>query len=84
MIILICGYAASGKSFVSRYIGKKLNYKVIHTSDILKQFVEKKENISQKTYMNKGWYEKSRFMNIRNKDFSFDKKLYKYLLSLVK
>jgi cytidylate kinase len=84
MIILVCGYAASGKSMVSRYLGKQLKYKVVHTSDVLKQFTDNQKTISEKTKMNKGWYEKSNLMVVRKNDFSFDKNLDKYLLSLVK
>ncbi len=84
MIILVCGYSASGKSFVSKYLSKKLNYKVIYTSDVLNQFIINENKISTKTKMNKGWYERSNLMEIRKNNFSFDKKLDKYLISLIK
>jgi cytidylate kinase len=83
MIILICGYSASGKSYVARFVSKKLKYKIVYTSDILKQFTTNKTQISIKTKMNKGWYERSNLIELRKNDFSFDKNLDKYLLSLV-
>ncbi len=86
MIILICGFTASGKSFASRFVAKKLNYKMIHTSDILRQILEKNstKNIDlSNTQMNTGWFEKSDVDIKRNKDKNIDKQLDKYLLNLV-
>ncbi len=85
MIILICGYTSSGKSVVADHIGKQLKYLVIHTSDILKKMLTNQEIDLSKTEMQTGWYEKSTASyDTRKKDLSFDKKLDKYLLSLVK
>jgi cytidylate kinase len=87
MIILICGFSASGKSYLVNFVAKKLNYSYIHTSDILNQFangiVEKKIQIDE-TKRNDGWYEFSGLDDKRKKDQNFDKKLDKYLLNLIK
>jgi len=87
MIILICGFSASGKSYLVNFVAKKFNYSYIHTSDILNQFangiVEKKIQIDE-TKRNDGWYEFSGLDDKRKKDQNFDKKLDKYLLNLIK
>jgi len=87
MIILICGFSASGKSYLVNSIAKNLNYKYIHTSDVLNQFAngisEKKITIDN-TKMNKGWYELSGLDKKRQKNKSLDKKLDKFLINLVK
>lgn len=84
MIILVCGYTAAGKSYICEYLAKKLNYKFIHTSYILKQISNNQKINSSKTKMNKGWYESSNLDSVRKKDLSIDKQLDKYLLNLVK
>lgn len=83
MIILICGFTASGKSYASRFVAKKLNFKIIHTSDVLKQILENKSIDINNTKMNTGWYEKSDVDQKRQKNNSIDKKLDKYLLKLI-
>ena len=86
MIILICGLSASGKSYLVKYVAKKLKYKHIHTSDILKQCAcgipEDKIQI-EKTKKNKGWYEFSGLDKKRQQSKSIDKKLDKFLINLV-
>jgi len=84
MIILICGYTASGKSYIAEYIAKKFKYNFVHTSHILKQLYTNKKINPKHTKMNKGWYEFSGLDGVRNKDYSLDKKLDNYLLQLVK
>jgi len=84
MIILICGFTASGKSYVSEKLAKKLNYRFIHTSHVLKQIANNKEKSFLNTKMNKGWYEKSNLDKVRFKDDFIDSALDKYLLSIVK
>lgn len=87
MIILICGFSASGKSYLVKSVAKKLNYNYVHTSDILNQFAkgtpENKIQIDN-TKMNKGWYEFSGLDTKRKKNYNLDKKLDKYLRNLVK
>ncbi|MFA5745939.1 MAG: cytidylate kinase family protein [archaeon] len=87
MIILICGFSASGKSYLVNSVADKLNYKHVHTSDILNQIAcgvsEKKVNCNN-TKMNTGWYEFSGLDEKRKKTNNIDKKLDKYLLNLVK
>ena len=87
MIILICGFSASGKSYLVNSIADKLNYKHVHTSDILNQLacgvLENKISI-ENTKMNTGWYEFSGLDEKRRKTNNLDKKLDKYLLDLVK
>jgi predicted cytidylate kinase len=83
MIILICGFSASGKSYASRFVAKKLNYKMIHTSDVLRQILENKVVDISHTQMNTGWYEKSEVDLKRKKNTSIDKKLDQYLLKLI-
>lgn len=86
MIILICGFSASGKSYLVNSVAKKLNYKHVHTSDILNQFAcgvpENKIQI-ENTKMNTGWYEFSGLDKKRDKSKSLDKKLDKFLINLV-
>lgn len=86
MIVLICGLSASGKSYLVKSVAKKLKYKHIHTSDILKQFAcgipEDKIQI-ENTKMNKGWYEFSGLDKKRQQSKSIDKKLDKFLINLV-
>jgi CMP/dCMP kinase len=84
MIILVCGYTSSGKSVVANHLAKRLNYSVIHTSDILKKLLTNKK-IDSKTRMQKGWYEKSqKSYTQRKQDFSFDKSVDNYFLDLIK
>lgn len=86
MIVLICGFSASGKSYLVNSVAKKLKYKHIHTSDILNQFAsgipENKIQI-ENTKMNNGWYEFSGLDKKRDKSKSLDKKLDKFLINLV-
>lgn len=86
MIVLICGFSASGKSYLVNSVAKKLKYKYIHTSDILNQFAngvsENKIQI-EKTKMNTGWYEFSGLDKKREKSNVLDKKLDKFLVNLV-
>lgn len=87
MIVLICGFSASGKSNLVDSVAKKLNYKHIHTSDILNQFAcgipENKIQIDN-TKKNDGWYEFSGLDKKRDKSASLDKRLDKFLINLVK
>ena len=84
MIILICGFTASGKSYLSESLAKKLNYKFVHTSHILKLIHTNKDIDPNKTKMNKGWYEFSNLDSVRHKDLNLDYKLDNYLKKLVK
>jgi CMP/dCMP kinase len=84
MIILVCGFTASGKSQVARYLAKKLNFKFIHTSHILKQIANDKDINYEKTKSNNGWYEKSGLDNVRSKNLTIDQRLDKYLLKILK
>lgn len=86
MIILICGFSASGKSYLVNFVANKYNYKYVHTSDILNQFAsgipENKIQIDN-TKRNNGWYEFSGLDAKRKKDKNLDNKLDKFLLKLV-
>ena len=86
MKIFVCGFSASGKSYLTEFIGKILNIKVIHTSDLLKQIskgnVKNLLNIKN-TKMNMGWYEHSNLDSLRKNDDQIDLKLDKYLLDFV-
>ena len=86
MIILICGFSASGKSYLVNSVAKKLKYKHVHTSDILNQFAsgvpENKIQI-ENTKMNTGWYEFSGLDKKRDKSMALDNKLDKFLIKLV-
>lgn len=87
MIILVCGFSGSGKSVLVESISKKFNLKVVHTSDILKQIslgVPLEKINYKKTKMNKGWYEKSNFDQLRKKDENIDILLDKFLLNMLK
>jgi len=85
MQILICGFSGSGKSYLAENLAKRFpGHRVVHSSGIFKQMQEKQKIDSSKTKMNKGWYEESNFTEKRKKDSSLDKKLDKYLLSLLK
>jgi cytidylate kinase len=86
MKIFICGFSASGKSYLTEFIGKRLNLKVIHTSDLLKQISKGNfENILniENTKMNMGWYEHSNLDSLRKSNDTIDIKLDKYLLDFV-
>jgi len=87
MIILICGFSASGKSHLVDYIAKQFNYRYVHTSDILNQFAQGiSENKIQidNTKRNSGWYEFSGLDTKRKNNHNLDKKLDKFLIKLVK
>ncbi len=87
MIILICGFSASGKSYLVNFVAKKLNYNYVHTSDILNQFacgISKNKIQIENTKMNTGWYEFSGLDKKRNKSKILDKKHDKFLMNLVK
>lgn len=87
MRILICGFSASGKSYLVNFVAKKFNYNYVHTSDILNQFAngvsEKKIQIDN-TKRNNGWYEFSGLDTKRKNNHNLDKKLDKFLVKLVK
>ncbi len=87
MIILICGFSASGKSYLVNFVAKKFNYNYVHTSDILNQFAqgvpEKKIQI-ENTKRNDGWYEFSGLDTKRKINHDLDKKLDQFLVKLVK
>jgi cytidylate kinase len=84
MQILICGFSGSGKSYLAENLGKRLKYKVVHSSAIFKQLQAKQEIDPSKTNMNKGWYELSNFDSQRKKDESLDTRLDNFLLHLIK
>ncbi len=86
MIILICGFSASGKSYLVNSVAKELGYKPVHTSDILRQLacgVPESKILLANTRMNTGWYEFSGLDKRRQKSKALDKRLDNYLIRLV-
>ncbi|MEM4256746.1 MAG: cytidylate kinase family protein [Candidatus Diapherotrites archaeon] len=84
MLIIISGFAGSGKSSLADSLGKKLGLKVIHASAILKEMKEKGEKALEKTQVKKvkDWWESEEakeFMKQRHEnpelDIMLDKKL---------
>jgi len=83
MLILICGFSGSGKSYLAENLSKRIGYDVVHSSAIFKQMGSSKRIDPSKTRMNKGWYEKSNTTEKRRMDESLDRRLDNYLLSLI-
>lgn len=88
-LILISGFAGSGKSSLADSLGKKLGMKVIHASAILKEMATKGvsalENASPEKIAH--WWEgdeAKKFMKKRQKDGSLDIALDKKLLEIAK
>lgn len=83
MNILVWGFSASGKSYLVEDLSKKLGYKVIHTSDVLKQISKNKKPSIKNTKKNDGWYEFSGLDKVRSKNKNIDLVLDKFLIDLV-
>ena len=85
MLIIVSGFAGSGKSSLTDSLGKELGMKIIHASALLKEMrtegigALEKENIEKI----KDWWESEEakeFMKKRQKDTSLDEALDKKLL----
>jgi CMP/dCMP kinase len=82
MIIIVAGFAGSGKSTLSDLLGKHFNLKVIHASHVMKQLVEGKIDLNN-TIGQTGFWESSKAKKImmkRNASDELDKKLDEILL----
>lgn len=87
MLIIVSGFAGSGKSTLSELLGKKLGLKVVHASHLLKELQSKsvKELDLENTQAGTGFWESAegkKLLEKREKDFSLDKKLDKLLLEI--
>ncbi|MDD3177939.1 MAG: cytidylate kinase family protein [Candidatus ainarchaeum sp.] len=84
MKILVWGFSASGKSFLIENLSKVFkDYKIVYTSNVLKQISENKKPSIKSTSKNDGWYEFSNLDDIRFKNKNIDILLDKFLLSLI-
>ena len=89
MLIIISGFAGSGKSSLAESIGEELGLKAVHASSILRQMstqgLEALKDASPKRI--KDWWESKEakeFMRKRQEDGSLDKALDKKLLEIAK
>lgn len=89
VIVIVTGASGTGKSTLARKIARHYKLKCIHASDILKDLRTKeiKEIKPSKTKMNLGWWESpagQKYLDERLKNTTFDKKLDRELLRIVK
>lgn len=87
MLIIVSGFAGSGKSTLSELLGKEFGLKVVHASHLLKELQNKsvKELDTEHTKAGSGFWESKEgkiFLERREKDFSMDKKLDELLLKI--
>lgn len=87
MLIIVCGFAGSGKSTLTENLAKHFGIPFVHASDVLKQLRSKKphEIDAKKTAPGKGFWESAEgdaFMKQREKDDSTDRALDKMLLEI--
>jgi len=89
MLIIISGFAGSGKSSLADSLGKKLGLKVVHASSILRQMsmqgVDALKDASPEKI--KDWWESKEaqeFMKKRQEDGSLDRALDEKLLEIAK
>ncbi len=75
-VIIVSGFAGSGKSSLADSLGKELGLEVVHASAILKEMKEKGTDISHKNIeKSKDWWESDEakeFMKKRKEDSSLD------------
>ena len=79
--IIICAHASSGKTTLAKQIARKYKLKYYDGGDILK-LIAKEEGYR----VTKNWHDTKegiKFLEKRNKDLRFDKKLDKKMLSLI-
>ncbi|MFH1751316.1 MAG: cytidylate kinase family protein [archaeon] len=86
--VFVCGLAGSGKSNLIEKVSEKFGLRKVHTSGLLRQLKEKEMDKVDLGKLEKGtgfWEseEGKEFLKIREKDFSFDKKLDEELLKIV-
>lgn len=89
MLIIISGFAGSGKSSLAESLGKKLKLKVVHASAILKEMKEKGKKALEKAEAEKvkDWWESQEakdFMEQRHKNPELDLMLDKKLIEIAK
>ena len=87
-MIIVCGFAGSGKSTLTDSLAKKLGWKAVHASDILRQIKTKKmEEIDlEHTKAGKGYWETDSAMQYnkeRLKNMNWDKLVNQKLYELV-
>ena len=88
MIVIVSGFAGSGKSSLAKSLGKELKLKVIHASGILKELSEKQmhEITPEKALPGKGFWESRKgmeFVKKRLSDTGTDSALDKKLLEII-
>ena len=89
MLIIVSGFAGSGKSTLSEALGKEFGLKVVHASHLLKELQKKKpeELDIENTQAGTGFWESKEgqsFLEKRQKDSSMDRALDKKLLEIAK
>ncbi len=87
MLIIIAGFAGSGKSTLSELLGHKFSLNVVHASHLLKELQTKSVNELdiKNTQAGSGFWESKEgqeFLKKREQDFSMDKALDKKLLEI--
>tara|TARA_Y100000310_G_C20703003_1_gene831843 strand:+ start:11998 stop:12567 length:570 start_codon:yes stop_codon:yes gene_type:complete len=87
MLLIISGFAGSGKSSLADSLGKKLGIKVVHASSLLREMstkgIEALENASPEKIQD--WWESEEakeFMKKRQKDGSLDRALDEKLMEI--
>lgn len=89
MLIIISGFAGSGKSSLADALGKKLGLKVVHASSLLREMKEKGVSALDQEKVEKlhDWWESEegkKFMKMRSEDTSLDIALDKKLIEIAK
>ena len=89
VLIIVSGFAGSGKSTLSESLGKEFGLKVVHASHLLKELQTKKasELDTEHTAAGSGFWESiegQKFLEKRQKDSSMDRALDKKLLEIAK
>lgn len=87
MLIIVCGFAGSGKSTLSELLGKEFGLKVVHASHLLKELATKKveELDVEHTQAGTGFWESKegqKYLEKRQTDSSMDLALDKKLLEI--
>ncbi|AJF59897.1 MAG: cytidylate kinase family protein [Candidatus Diapherotrites archaeon] len=87
MLIIVSGFAGSGKSTLTEKLAKALGLKFVHASDLLRQLKSKKTGKldAEHTKSGSGWWESKEaeeYMKKRENDSSMDERLDKELLKI--
>ena len=84
--VVFCGYPASGKTTIAKRIAEIFNLEYVCAGDVLKKMIKGKSS-DDKDFQSESFWETDEgfaFFKKREKDDSFDRKLDKEMLELVK